>query len=372
MDKKGNYILLRNHELSDAGWMKRRGIGLSTDIYAGGTHPDLAFDKQMYGGVTRVVIDPVRLASAMDTGNDARSAIIHSNLVLTGTEFNCSGGHVPGGWITCEETDRDGHGYAFLVRTGDDTLVDPHQRRIDSWGRFKREGVTVVQDNGVVYMTEDHARGCLYRFVPVDGTKPMGEGHLQALAIEGVSDTDPDIPLTEKASWSVRWVDIDDPAASAMPCREQALGNGASRFNRCEGSAWDGRSLWFIASTAGPVGAGQVFRFDVEAQRLHLEVQVVDRSVLSMPDNVTFAPWGDLIMAEDNYNVGGGATHQHVRGLGRDGEVYDLVRNPQNMPDDCGSEFTGPCFSPDGRYLFLNMQTPGNCTVAIRGPWANT
>ncbi len=31
-------------------------------------------------------------------------------------------------------------------------------------------------------------------------------------------------------------------------------------------------------------------------------------------------------------------------------------------------EFAGATFSPNGRWLFLNIQTPG-FTVAITGPW---
>ena len=32
------------------------------------------------------------------------------------------------------------------------------------------------------------------------------------------------------------------------------------------------------------------------------------------------------------------------------------------------SEFAGACFSPDGRWLFVNVQRPG-VTFAITGPW---
>ena len=35
-----------------------------------------------------------------------------------------------------------------------------------------------------------------------------------------------------------------------------------------------------------------------------------------------------------------------------------------------GNEFCGGCFDPTGRYLFVNIQTPG-ITFAITGPWAN-
>ena len=33
-----------------------------------------------------------------------------------------------------------------------------------------------------------------------------------------------------------------------------------------------------------------------------------------------------------------------------------------------GSEFCGACWTPDGRTLFVNLQSPG-ITVAITGPW---
>ena len=325
MDSNGNYVVLRNHELSDAAWMAQRGPDLQTDVFADGRHPDLAYDTTMFGGVSRLVVQPSLLSDALDAGVNGAEAVRSSNLVLAGTEFNCSGGHVPEGWISCEETDRPDHGYAFLTRIEDDKLVDPMERRITSWGRLKREGVSVVPDTGVVFMTEDHGSGSFYRFLPVNPSLPMGEGKLQAIVVEGVVDTDPEIPLTVGDSWPVRWVDIDDPQASAIPCREQGQARGASRFNRCEGSVWDGHSLWFIASTAGPVGAGQIFRYDPVAERLHLVVQVTDRAVLSMPDNVCLAPWGDLIMAEDNYNAAGGATHQYIRGLRPDGRPASVA-----------------------------------------------
>ena len=33
-----------------------------------------------------------------------------------------------------------------------------------------------------------------------------------------------------------------------------------------------------------------------------------------------------------------------------------------------GSEFAGACYSPGGRWLFVNVQSPG-ITLAITGPW---
>ncbi len=36
--------------------------------------------------------------------------------------------------------------------------------------------------------------------------------------------------------------------------------------------------------------------------------------------------------------------------------------------DFTGSEFAGACYSPDGKWLFVNVQSPGT-TFAITGPW---
>ena len=61
----------------------------------------------------------------------------------------------------------------------------------------------------------------------------------------------------------------------------------------------------------------------------------------------------------------------YVRGITRNGEVFDLVRNNLNT-----AEWAGACFSPQGRTLFVNIQGSTNSasstlgqTFAIWGPW---
>jgi len=367
MDEDGHYVLLRNHELSDAQWLQRHE--LPTGFFHSEIPPQGSYNPEMYGGVSRLIVGIEKLDQALLGHAPATDCVERSHMVLTGTKFNCSGGAVPHGWISCEETDTVGHGYAFFTRTDDETLVDPHSRRITSWGRFCREGIALDTSTGVVYMSEDHGQGCFYRYVPADATQPMGPGTLQALAIPEVEDTDPEDGLIDGTSWSVTWLNIDDPQAHEEPCRTQGKRLGASRFNRCEGIVWDGTFVWFVASQGGPQSAGQLYRYEPSSQTLTLAVQVTDRSALSMPDNLAVTPWGDLLLAEDNYNNGGGATHQHMRGLTRDGRIYDIARNPKNTPEWSGAEFTGACFSPDGQVLFVNMQSPQNLTIAIRGPW---
>ena len=102
-----------------------------------------------------------------------------------------------------------------------------------------------------------------------------------------------------------------------------------------------------------------------------MELEVWDRSLISSPDNLVMAPWGDLVMAEDNYDSRFGVQHQYLRAMNRDGVIYALARNRRNRVGDGspGAEFTGACFSPDGSVLFVNLQRPEHVTVAITGPW---
>ena len=44
------------------------------------------------------------------------------------------------------------------------------------------------------------------------------------------------------------------------------------------------------------------------------------------------APWGGLLLAEDNYGRSEEATHQYIRGLDLSGQVYDIARNRQVSP----------------------------------------
>ena len=75
------------------------------------------------------------------------------------------------------------------------------------------------------------------------------------------------------------------------------------------------------------------------------------------PDNITFAPWGDALVAED------GSGDQLIRGVTRDGRYYDVARNAKS-----GGELAGVCMSPDGFALFVNLQIEG-LTLAITGPF---
>ena len=65
---------------------------------------------------------------------------------------------------------------------------------------------------------------------------------------------------------------------------------------------------------------------------------------------------GDIFLQED------GAGEEFVRGLTRDGEIYDFCQDRRRTT----SEFCGGCFDPDGKTLFLNQQ--GNTGMLPDGP----
>ena len=82
-----------------------------------------------------------------------------------------------------------------------------------------------------------------------------------------------------------------------------------------------------------------------------------DADLVDKCDNLTVAPWGDVILCED------GPEDDFLIGVTPEGELYRLGRNAYNK-----SEFAGVVFSPDGLELYVNIQNPG-ITLAIRGPW---
>jgi hypothetical protein len=275
--------------------------------------------------------------------------------VLAGTLRNCAGGSSPWGWLSCEEAVDKGHGYVFVCRTDAERVQKP--RPIRAYGRFNHEAACVDPQTLIAYLTEDRYDGCFYRFVPRAKEQPF-VGELQALRVRGRPRHDSST-MRPGLRVAVDWVTLPDPDPPDDTLREQALERGAALVRRGEGLFFAHGSVWMCATAGGPAGAGQIFRLTPgrDTDAFELVAQSTSRDALDSPDNISIAPWGDVIMAED------GMGEQHVRGLTPEGRSYEIAHNAKS-----GGEFAGVCLSPDGRALFLNMQHEG-VTLVVTGPF---
>lgn len=352
--------LVRNHEDRD---------DAATATLQG--DPATAYDPNGGGGTTTL---------ELRVGPDGSPELLRHFQSLNGTIVNCAGGPTPwGSWLSCEETTQGAtqgwtrdHGYVFEVPAAADDEVTPAP--LTALGRFVHEAVAVDPVTGIVYETEDRPTAGLYRFLPDAPGDLAAGGRLQMLAVLGAPTVDLTSGLEMRASVPIVWVEIDEPDPAAAETNdlavfEQGRAKGAATFSRLEGCWFGDGGVYFHATDGGAARSGQVWFYRPLSPiggALVLVFESPGPDVLDRPDNLTVSPRGGIVMCED----GGG--EQFLRGLSRDGRVFDFARNAVN-----DREFAGACFSPEGRTLFVNIQGdtssggPGDrgMTFAIWGPW---
>ncbi|WP_436497365.1 PhoX family protein [Actinokineospora sp. HUAS TT18] len=384
-----NYVLVRNHEINNAG----PAFG----------NPAKAYDPMAQGGTTTVEVTRF-------------GEVVRSYTSLNGTQMNCSGGQMPwGSWVTCEETvngpdvgpDFTGapnialtqrHGFIFDVPSSGESDRQP----ITAAGRFAHESVAYDPKDGYLYLTEDDFGfpSGFYRYKPKRNPLRTGrldnDGRLQMLRVKGIANANLAASQDPHATYKVDWVDIDDPAPSfpytpgvvaptpndtaLTHVARQGWAQGAAFFSRLEGSAYDNEVVYFTSTqgggpaetSIGPIadgygnGSGQIWAYHTRSKMLRLQFQSPGADVLDFPDNVTTSKRGTLVVCEDNVN------DNYIRGLTRGGQLFDIALN--RLVSSTGTprfndEFAGSTFSPDGHTLFVNIQANRGMTFAIWGPW---
>ena len=361
----GNVVLCRNHEV-DPG---------STAF----GDPASSYDPHGGGGCTRLSFNPTT------------EKWLESRVCLSGTLRNCAGGTTPWqSWLSCEETVlgpgdvqsghplflEQTHGWIFETIMEADIAASQPPQPLRDMGRFVHEAVAVDDETGIVYETEDRLTAGFYRFIPNVARQLHRGGRLQMLLVIGASDLRDGIG--KDAIFDVQWVDIEDPQRPHSPGTDDNLGvfhqgkaRDAATFTRLEGIWYEGETVYFVSTNGGDAGCGQVWAYHPAEEQLRLVFESPDPAVVKMPDNITVSPRGAIVLCEDGKKSG-----QRLQGLTTDGRIFpfganNVVLNGERnglSGDFRDGEWAGVTFSPDGKWLFANLQNPG-ITLAITGPW---
>lgn len=359
----GLTILIRNHEVNAASGGSESAFGHDFEL-TDRLNPEDFYDfgkdiNPGQGGTTTIIFDT------------KRQKIVRQYLSLAGTIRNCAGGPTPwNSWLTCEETvmkennvfAKD-HGYVFEIPAKlEPGLADPVP--IKGMGRFNHEAVAVDPETGIVYQTEDEDDGLIYRFIPETPGELRKGGRLQALSLQKYDMVDTrnweDESISVGTEFEVEWIDLDEIDNPKSDLRYRGIQKGAALFARGEGMWYGNDTVYFACTEGGVKELGQIWKYSPSGQNggtLELFVEPNDSRLIENADNLTVAPWGDLILCEDSGNK------QNLVGITPNGKIYTFAENAKS-----NSELAGATFSPDGTTLFMNIQHSG-LTLAITGPW---
>ena len=186
------------------------------------------------------------------------------------------------------------------------------------------------------------------------------------MRIAGLSDTRnwTEAAMPVGTRYSVDWITLDNVEAPLDDLRTRAAAQGAAIIARGEGIHMGLDELFICSTSGGAMKLGQIFKLVPGRNRKPDEVELFfeseSKEQFNYGDNLVVAPNGHLIVCEDQYT-----------------EVVDnrlILITPKGEPHVFGrltmqTELAGGCFSPDGKWFFVNAYSPTR-TVAITGPWA--
>jgi hypothetical protein len=319
-----------------------------------------------------------------------------------GTTGNCSGGKTPWNTIlSCEENFHDFYGTTSYTKKGDgwkrhvmasssDMAWDDHApyppehygwvvevnpatkkaKKLTALGRFAHEGALVLtasDGRSVVYMGDDSANEHFYKFI----AKEKGSLDAGDLYVANLSDGVWEHLHISNPKLKGQFVDQTD---LLIRTREASKLVHATPMDRPEGCAQDPISkAIFINCTNNKLAQrpfGSILKI-IEADNSLLSMKLKYEVFLNggeltgfaCPDNMCFDIQGNLWITTDvsdsELNTAEYKNFQNnslffipLRGE-QAGTAFRFAIAPKD------AEFTGPCFSEDGKTLFLSIQHPG-------------
>ncbi|MEO1173953.1 MAG: alkaline phosphatase PhoX, partial [Myxococcota bacterium] len=280
---------------------------------------------------------------------DRRGNIRDAYRILGDTNQNCAGGPTPWGtWLSCEEIPFG------RVYECDPTGTNPAVVR-RALGYFKHEAAAVDPETGHLYLTEDEGDGRFYRYVPdaidANGRPNLDSGRLQVARVENLTGV-------------IEWLDVPNPQPNLFqtPTRQQVA--ESTSFDGGEGIWYANGKVYFTTK-----GDNRVWCLFLDSQTLTVlyDRDTASNPVLSGVDNVTVAPSGDVLVAEDGGDM-------QIVVVDENGEAAPLLQ----IDGQDESEITGPAFSPDGTRLYFSSQRGSRIfggkglglTYEVRGPFS--
>lgn len=108
----------------------------------------------------------------------------------------------------------------------------------------------------------------------------------------------------------VQWIDLDDVESPKDDLRQRGFKAGAASFARGEGMWASTDAIYFACTSGGRAELGQVWRYTPSASegeederkqpgKLQLFIEPNDITLLCNADNLTVAPWGEVIICEN-------------------------------------------------------------------------
>lgn len=317
-----------------------------------------------------------------------------------GTMGNCAGGKTPWGtFLTCEENydlfwgdvDRSGkithslmgwdkiyprspEHYGWVVEVHPET---GKSKKLISLGRCAHECAAVTKGkNGkvVAYTGDDTNNEHLYKFIS-QSSNSLKKGKLYVASLEKnrwISLDIEDQPVLKKH--------FKDQTEIQIYAREAAKLVGATPLDRPEDIEFDPLTgNVFIALTNNKASKnyyGSILKIvednnDPASLTFTHETFLTggDKNAFACPDNMVFDQKGnlwftsDISGAEINKGAYEGYGNNGLFVFLRSGEYQGEVVKVASAPID--AEFTGPCFSPDYKTLFLSIQHPGELSKSL-------